>query len=98
MIIAPLFQNPSFMEVPIRKISFRSDCMRALPLFPPFEGWWYQGMPPSLTLLFLVIAFRRDVIIQVLIGANAPTPFEAASMSLLFLLDCFDKNKYNKDG
>ena len=55
-------------------------------------------MPPSLTLLFLVIAFRRDVIIQVLIGANAPTPFEAASMSLLFLLDHFDKNKYNKDG
>ena len=42
-------------------------------------------MPPSLTLLFLVIAFRRDVIIQVLIGANAPTPFEAASMSLLFV-------------
>ena len=33
---------------------------------------------------FLVIAFRKDVIIQVLIGALAPTPFEAAQRSLLF--------------
>jgi hypothetical protein len=56
-------------------------------------------MLSSLISLFLVIAFRKDVIIQVLIGAIAPTPFEAASGRFFFYLTTSIKiNIINADG